>query len=163
MNAIGALQGVIARSPSGAESAQPDCRSDNLNQPRAVQSRFPKACGSSRCNRTISPTDAGFDEPFAAAEFRARTARRSRRGVSETCPSAPGSWHASADQSAAGRSFFTSASDGSTLAPSTYLKSTMVPLPSFERDLADVGAERCLMIAGAILERAERAVDLQAA
>ena len=31
--------------------------------------------------------------------------------------------------SAAGRSFFTSASDGITLAPSTYLKSLMVPLP----------------------------------
>src|SRR5262249_21909693 len=31
---------------------------------------------------------------------------------------------------AAGRSFFTSASGGSTLAPSTYLKSDMVPLPS---------------------------------
>src|SRR4051812_4127335 len=29
----------------------------------------------------------------------------------------------------AGRSFLTSASDGSTEAPSTYLKSTMVPLP----------------------------------
>ena len=32
---------------------------------------------------------------------------------------------------AAGRSFFTSSSDGITLAPSTYLKSDIVPLPSF--------------------------------
>ena len=32
-------------------------------------------------------------------------------------------------QSVAGRSFFTSASPGSTEAPSTYLKSIMVPLP----------------------------------
>src|SRR6478736_2424380 len=31
---------------------------------------------------------------------------------------------------AAGRSFFTSSSDGITLAPSTYLKSDIVPLPS---------------------------------
>jgi hypothetical protein len=34
-----------------------------------------------------------------------------------------------APQSAAGRSFFTSAAEGSTLAPSTYLKSAIVPLP----------------------------------
>ena len=32
-------------------------------------------------------------------------------------------------QSAAGRSFFTSASDGNTAAPSMYLKSAMVPAP----------------------------------
>ena len=35
----------------------------------------------------------------------------------------------------AGRNFFTSASDGSTLAPSTYLKSTMVPWPSLTASL----------------------------
>ena len=37
--------------------------------------------------------------------------------------------HCNRFQSPAGRSFLTSASDGSTEAPSTYLKSTMVPLP----------------------------------
>ena len=35
-------------------------------------------------------------------------------------------------QSDADRSFFTSALEGSALAPSTYLKSTMVPWPFFE-------------------------------
>src|SRR5207237_8995121 len=52
-------------------------------------------------------------------------ARRGREAVDRL--KEEGAWI----QSLTGRSFFTSASDGSTAAPSTYLKSTMIGLPSF--------------------------------
>ena len=48
-------------------------------------------------------------------------------------------------------------------APSTYLKSDIVPLPPLTRDLAHIGAHRRLMIDGAVFERPERALELEPA
>ena len=47
----------------------------------------------------------------------------------------------------AGAQLLTSASDGSTAAPSTYLKSTMVAFAVLERELADKGAHGRLVVA----------------
>src|SRR6266481_3190748 len=56
---------------------------------------------------------------------------RLRRAIRRTT-SQRADWSDNRDQfiAAAGRSFFTSSSEGMTLAPSTYLKSDIVPLPS---------------------------------